>query len=119
MNPIVIVGILAVTISAAAMMISFSSQQVRYSDDVSRISDMQAQRLAEEVSVRMGPDGVLHVENTGSVPIRIKEIRVLDDSGRITSRHVTDEAVPARHTGSMATSPEIDEAMLRIARGGQ
>ena len=100
MNPIVIAGIMAMAVLSSAMMISFSDGQVRHSNTAEQVSNMQAERVQERLLVT-SRDGQLLLENTGSVTVHVKEIRVLDGDGQIISRQKADVAVPAAHTGTV------------------
>ena len=111
MNPLVITGILAVTVASFAMMVSFSDEQMRHSDMSERMAEMNAQRVREDVSAVLAGEQ-LSLENTGPVPVLIKEIRVLDGSGHIVSRQKTDVAVSTAQTGTI----QLDGNMSRAIR---
>lgn len=101
MNPLVITGILAVTIASVATMLSFSNEQIRYSDTTEQISAIQAERLQENVQVGTG-DGTLQLKNAGPIPVTIKEIRLLDDDGQIILRQSVDQQISAAQTGEIS-----------------
>ena len=105
MNPLVITGILAVVIASAYLMISFSTEQVRYSGVIEQTSTMQTERLREEAVLSI-QDGQLLLENTGSVPIQIREIRLLDNDGRIILRQETDRRILSAQTLDMTDMVE-------------
>ena len=97
MNPLVIVGVVTVSLLAAGMIVSFSGDQLRYSQTAERIAEMQSERTREELRATY-EGGRISLENPGSMPVHIVEIRVLDDDGRITYREKADGTVaPARY----------------------
>ena len=96
MNPLVIVGVVTVSLLAAGMIVSFSGDQLRYSQTAERIAGMQSERTREELDATY-EDGRITLDNPGSVPVRIVEIRILDDDGHITHQKKIDDTVaPAR-----------------------
>ena len=107
-NPIVIAGIMAMAVLSSAMMISFSDGQVRHSHTAEQVSNLQAERVQERMSVT-SRDGQVIFENTGSVTVHVKEIRMLDGDGQIISRQKADVAVPAAHTGAVRLSGQTQE----------
>lgn len=114
MNPLVITGILAVSIASFAMMVSFSDGQIQYSNVSERVADINAQRVREDMSPSLS-GGQLYLENTGSVPILVKEIRVLDDSGHIVSRQKTDVAISTAQTGTIPLDGTMSSAYKGIS----
>lgn len=80
MNPIVIMGMVVVAVFFTALMLTLSDEQILYSHTVEETSEIQSQRLHEEMHAVMDRGQIL-VENTGSVRITVKEIRVIDDDG--------------------------------------
>ena len=114
MNPIVIVGILALAILTAIMMVSFSNDQVRQMHTTEKVSTIQVERLREEVSATTAKKGDhIQINNTGSIPIRLKEIRILDDNGHITYREKIDQHITASQSITLNTSPEIKEIITK------
>ncbi len=96
MNPLVIVGVVTVSLLAAGMIVSFSGDQLRYSQTAERIAEMQSERTREELDATYG-DGRITLENPGSVPVHIVEIRILDDDGHMIHREKADSTIaPAR-----------------------
>ena len=116
MNPIVIIGIMAMTVSAGIMMISFSNDQIRYSELSGQISEMQQQRISEEIAVTASGDGLLEIKNTGHLPVQIKEIRVLNEQGHVIFRQKTDSTVLASNTITLDADPAI-ERVIAAANG--
>jgi len=112
MNPLVITGIMAMTVLVSVLMISFSDGQIRYSQTAQKVSSMQAERVREDVSVSLQDDGRLLLENTGSVPVRIVEIRVLDGDGQMVSRQRTDVPVSPAGSDTAGLDPDTAEALL-------
>ncbi len=111
MNPLVIVGVLAMTITAAAMMLSFSDDQVEYSHVTEQISSIQSERVREEVTVARDGEGI-QIRNTGSIPVQIKEIRLLDAEGNIVMRQKADVRVLAAQS-YVIDAPDIADALGR------
>ena len=101
MNPLVITGILAVTVSSVALLISFSNEQVRYSGVIEQTSSMQVERLQEDVIVGMR-EGQLVLKNTGPASVRIMEVRLIDGEGDVIQRQKTDYTILAAQTVSVA-----------------
>ncbi|MDA7999395.1 MAG: hypothetical protein MPI82_06035 [Nitrosopumilus sp.] len=118
MNPITIAGILAVTMASAGMMVSFSAQQVQYSQAVEQAASMQAERLQERLAVTV-EGGVLLVENAGPVPVRIREIRAIDDAGLVSAAQPVDITVGISGVARPELDPGIAEAVVRVAGGGR
>jgi len=112
MNPLVITGIMAMTVLVSVLMISFSDGQIRYSQTAQKVSNMQAERVREDVSVSLQDDGLLLLENTGSVPVRIVEIRVLDGDGQVVSRQKADVPVSPAGSDMARLDPDTAEALL-------
>ena len=112
MNPIVIIGIMAMTVSAGIMMISFSNDQIRYSELSGQISEMQQQRISEEIAVAASDDGLLEIKNTGHLSVQIKEIRVLNEQGHVIFRQKTDSTVLASNTITLDADPAIERVIV-------
>lgn len=85
MNPILVAGALAVAAASAAMMVSFSAEQAEQWRWAERASQMQSERLREQVLVEGGPESVL-VRNTGTVPVTILEVRTVEPDGRVSAQ---------------------------------
>lgn len=94
MNPILITGALAVAAASAGMLVSFSADHAEYSSSVERASAMQSERLREQVLVERS-GGKVSVMNTGTVPVTILEVRVVDEDGRVTLQEPVRVRVPA------------------------
>ncbi len=117
MNPIVILGVLAVAVASISMMISFSDEQVRYSDTTQRTAEMQAQRLQEQAAVTI-QDGELRLKNMGSVPIHIREIRILDDSGFVIHTQKAETTILSSQTHTIPADPRVADAIAQITSRG-
>ena len=115
MNPIAIAGVLAVTMASAGLMVSFTGEQVRYSQAAGQTAALQAERLQEGLSVTAA-GGALVVENTGPLPVQIREIRVVDGSGRVIATQGSGEAVGVSQTAEPRLDPGIRDALERILR---
>ena len=115
MNPIAIAGVLAVTVASTGLMISFSGQQVQYSQTVEQTASLQAERLQENLSVTAG-GGVLFVENTGPLPVQIREIRVLDDAGHVILAQKADDTARVSQTIQPDMGADLTEALQRILK---
>jgi len=109
---------MAMTVLVSVLMISFSDGQIRYSQTAQKVSSMQAERVREDVSVSLQDDGRLLLENTGSVPVRIVEIRVLDGNGQMVSRQRTDVPVSPAGADTAGLDPDTAEALLNVTGRG-
>lgn len=109
-NPLIITGILTMAIAVTAMMLSFSTQQVQYSKTVEQASTLQAQRLAEDLEATMNGKQI-QIKNTGSNSIQIKEIRILDDTGRVIITQKVDDKILSAQSSMAGLNPDL-EAIL-------
>ncbi len=116
MNPIVILGVLAVAVASISMMISFSDEQVRYSDTMQRTVEMQAQRLQEQAAVTI-QDGQLWLKNTGPVPIHVREVRILDDSGSVIHTQKAETTILSSQTQAIPADLRVADAITQITSG--
>ena len=77
---------------------------------------MQSERLRESVLVTI-QDGKLHLENTGVVPVQIREIRVMNDDGHITSQQKVDESILVSQQDTiLAVNSIINQTIQQIAQ---
>lgn len=104
MNPIVITGMLAVAVASVAVMAELSGEQARHAAAAERMAGMHSERIREEASLSVR-DGRLVVENSGTVGIRILEVRTVDDRGLIESRHPVDVAVAPAGEADLGPAP--------------
>ena len=111
MNPLVITGILAVVLVSSAMMVSFSGKQLEYSNTSEELSSMQVQRVQEELQVTVHNDGQLKLANTGPVPVRVVEVRMLDNDGNIVTRQKTDITISSSDEDLIRLN--LNDAQLR------
>ena len=114
MNPIVITGMLAMTVSAAVMMISFSNDQIRYSESTQKISEIQTQRISEEMILTTTDSGQIEVKNTGTVPVQIREVRIIDDQGHVTFRQKADQTIFATRTAMLDADSKITDVVISM-----
>ena len=97
-------------LASSAMMVTFSDRQLDYSNTSETLSTMQVQRVQEEVLVTVQDDGYLELTNAGSVPIRIVEVRVLDDDGNIVSTQKTSVSISSSDSDQIQLA--LDDAHL-------
>lgn len=113
MNPLVIIGILAITISSVALMLSFSQDQIEYSQTTERVSSIQAQRLQEKITISSDLSSLesdshqLTIKNVGTIPIEIKEIRIINDT---TGDVVTQYKISKRILASQSDTLDVDHS---------
>ena len=112
MNPLVITGILAVTVASVALLISFSNEQVRYSGVIERTSTMQVERLQEDVTVGIR-DGQLVLKNTGPVHVQIMEVRLIDEEGNVVMRQKVNHTILAAQSADVSS---LDPQFIRSIR---
>jgi len=109
MNPLVITGTVAIAVLASAMLATYSDLQLEHSHTSQQVSNIQAQRLQEDVSVEIRDDRII-LENKGPVPVRIMEIRIIDDDGHVVAQQKSDLRVAVAAQETQGIGPEISTA---------
>ena len=111
-NPIVIAGMLVIAVFSAAMMMTLSGEQARYSRTVEITSEVQSQRIHEELDADLRGDNIL-VENTGPVDLRIKEIRIIDPDGQMRYMQKIDLDLSAAQSHTIALDIEAHQILAQ------
>lgn len=101
------------TVASFALMTTFSNEQVRYSQVAEETSNLQVQRLLEKLSVTI-QDGQVHMKNTGSIPVQVKEIRILNNDGDVILQEKAEQTIHVSQTGTIQSSPRIERALQEI-----
>ena len=117
MNPLAIIGILVLSTASAIMMISYSNEQVQHSRTMEQISNIQSERLLENLLVD-AKDGNLLLENNSPIPIHVREIRLLDDDGNVLYAQKADFSISSAQTHTYVPSTEISNAIDRLTQSG-
>ena len=111
MNPILIIGVVAVGIAIMVSLVSISDDQSSQIDSATKINEKQHVRVAEASSLKavVTDDNNISIVNNGNTDTEILEIRVLDDDGVVILKEILTEPILASRATEMITSSDIKE----------
>lgn len=109
MNPIMIIGMVAVGISLFGAFVSISDDQSLQVDASTKISEKQHERIVEASSLKASVDdnGNISIENLANIDAEILEIRVLGDDGNVMMKKTLEKPIPASRVAEMVVDSEI------------
>ncbi len=104
-NPFVAAGVALLGIVVMAAILSTSANQMQFSVTASESASIQNDKVKESIEATLTPDGQLNIKNDWGKITRIKEIRVVDDSGNVVLREAIDAEISSFRTSSL--DPQI------------
>lgn len=103
-SPFVAAGIALLGIVVMAAILSTSANQMQFSVTAADSIAIQNDKVKENIKATLTPDGKVEIKNDWAKNSRIKEIRVIDDSGNIVLREVLDAEISSFRTSSLDDS---------------
>ena len=77
--------VVAIAVVIIAGMLSVSSTQYEIIDTFSSLSRVQLETLQEDVDLNIDSSGQIYIKNKSPTPVRIVEMRVLNDNGELVA----------------------------------
>jgi len=108
-SPFVAAGIALLGIIVMAAILSTSANQMQFSVTAADSISIQNDKVKETIEATLTQDGKLEIKSDWAKNSRIKEIRVIDDSGNIVLREGLDTEVGSFSTSSL--DPKIASAI--------
>ena len=108
-SPFVAAGIALLGIIVMAAILSTSANQMQFSVTAADSIAIQNDKVKENIKATLTSDGKVEIKNDWAKNSRIKEIRVIDDSGNIVLREGLDTEVGSFSTSSL--DPKIASAI--------
>lgn len=108
-SPFVAAGVALLGIVVMAAILSTSASQMQFSVTASESASIQNDKVKENIEATLTPDGSLNIKNDWGKTTRIKEIRVVDDSGNIVLREALDAEIGS--FSNSALDPQIASAV--------
>ena len=108
-SPFVAAGIALLGIIVMAAILSTSANQMQFSVTAADSISIQNDKVKETIEATLTQDGKLEIKNDWAKNSRIKEIRVIDDSGNIVLREGLNTEVGSFSTSSL--DPKIASAI--------
>lgn len=103
-SPFVAAGIALLGIVVMAAILSASANQMQFSVTAADSIAIQNDKVKENIKATLTPDGKVEIKNDWAKNSRIKEIRVIDDSGNIVLREGLDTEIGSFSTSSLDDS---------------
>lgn len=100
-SPFVAVGVALLGIVVMSAILSTSANQMQFSVTASESASIQNDKVKENIKATLTPDGKVEIKNDWAKNSRIKEIRVIDDSGNIVLREGLNTEVGSFSTSSL------------------
>jgi len=108
-SPFVAAGVAFLGIVVIAAILSASADQMQFSVAASESASIQNDKVKETIEVTLTRDGELEIKNDWAKTSRIKEIRVVDDSGKVVLRQPLDAEINSFSVSSL--DPQIASAI--------
>lgn len=106
-----------VAVLSSALLMTISNGQIDHSRTLEMTAEIQSQRLQEQLQALMYNDTLL-VENTGTVGILVKEIRILDENGRVIHMQKDDSYLTSTQNSTIQLDSETHRIITQYVGGG-
>lgn len=103
-SPFVAAGIALLGIVVMVAILSTSANQMQFSVTAADSIAIQNDKVKENIKATLTSDGKVEIKNDWAKNSRIKEIRVIDDSGNIVLREGLDAEISSFRTSSLDDS---------------
>ena len=108
-SPFVAAGVALLGIIVMAAILSTSANQMQFSVTAADSIAIQNDKVKETIEATLTQDGKVEIKNDWAKTSRIKEIRVIDDSGNVVLREALDAEIGSFSTSSL--DPKIASAI--------
>lgn len=112
-SPFVAAGIALLGIVVMAAILSASANQTQFSVTAADSISIQNDKVKENIKATLTKDGQLEIKNDWGKTSRIKEIRVVDDSGNVVLRRALDAEIGSFRASSL-DDQLVSEMLQRI-----
>jgi len=109
MNPIMLIGMVAVGITILGSFVAVSNDQATQIDSSSKLVEKQHARVVEASSLKAitNTNGGISIENLANINAEILEIRVLDNQGKVIMKKTLSKPIPSSRIAEMVVDNEI------------
>lgn len=112
-SPFVAAGIALIGIIVIAAILSASANQTQLSISAADSIGIQNDKVKENIKATLNQDGKLEIKNDWGKTTRIKEIRVVDDSGNVVLRKAINAEIGSFRTSSL-DSQAVSEILQKV-----
>lgn len=108
MNPIVAIPVIALIIASLGVtIVSLIQQQNNSADTSMQISELQNNRVRENVEFSLDANNNIVIQNKWSDATKILQIRILDDDGKIIKSWATNQDIAVGKTDQLTLNDEV------------